>query len=147
MFTLYALFFLAPWSCLRVFSASCWAGSWVISLARRFLDGTLQPPGLYCMLCVNTAMPQDCMLQLSCVLVWSDSERRKNIAHNSNQPPIHAWTFCIRDWRIMLDIKPNSAFLSARNSARQVVNSAQNSAEILLWLLMLSRHFPTYCIT
>ena len=32
----------------------------------------------------------------------------------------------------MLDIKPNSAFLSARNSARQVVNSAQNSAEILL---------------
>ena len=31
--------------------------------------------------------------------------------------------------------------------ARQVVNSAQNSAEILLWLLMLSRHFPTYCIT
>ena len=51
---------------------------------------------------------------------------------------------CCRDWRIMLDIKPNSAFLSARNSARQVVNSAQNSAEILLWLLMLSRHFPTH---
>ena len=25
----------------------------------------------------------------------------------------------------MLDIKPNSAFLSARNSAQQVVNSAQ----------------------
>ena len=44
----------------------------------------------------------------------------------------------------MLDIKPNSAFLSARNSARQVVNSAQNYAEILLWLLMLSRHFPTH---
>ena len=44
----------------------------------------------------------------------------------------------------MLDIKPNSAFLSARNSAHEVVNSAQNSAEILLWLLMLSRHFPTH---
>ena len=44
----------------------------------------------------------------------------------------------------MLDIKPNSAFSSARNSARQVVNSAQNSAEILPWLLMLSRHFPTH---
>ena len=44
----------------------------------------------------------------------------------------------------MHDIKPNSAFLSAWNSARQVVNSAQNSAEILLWLLMLSRHFPTH---
>ena len=53
-------------------------------------------------------------------------------------------TGCIRDWRIMLDIKPNSAFLSAWNSAHQVVNSAQNSAEILLWLLMLSRHFPTH---
>ena len=44
----------------------------------------------------------------------------------------------------MLDMKPNSAFLPARNSARQVVNSAQNSAEILLWLLMLSTHFPTH---
>ena len=52
----------------------------------------------------------------------------------------------IRNWRIMLDIKPNSAFLSAWNSARQVVNSAQNSAEILLWLLMLSRHFPTHAV-
>ena len=50
----------------------------------------------------------------------------------------------IRDWRIMLDIKPNSAFLSAPNSAQQVVNFAQYSAEILLWLLMLSRHFPTH---
>ena len=69
--------FLATWACLRVFSARCWAGSWVISLARRFLDGTLQPPGLYCMFCVSTAMPQDCMMQLSCVLVWSESERRK----------------------------------------------------------------------
>ena len=49
-----------------------------------------------------------------------------------------------RDWRIMLDIKPDSAFLSARNSAQQVVNSAQYSAEILLWLLILSRHFPTH---
>ena len=48
-----------------------------------------------------------------------------------------------RDWRILLDMKPNSAFLPARNSARQVVNSAQNSAKILLWLLMLTRHFPT----
>ena len=45
----------------------------------------------------------------------------------------------------MLDIKPNSASLSAQNSARQVVNSAHNSAEILLlWLLMLSIHFPTH---
>ena len=43
-----------------------------------------------------------------------------------------------RDWQIMLDIRPNSAFfLSARNSA-------QYSAEILLWLLMLSRHFPIH---
>ena len=44
----------------------------------------------------------------------------------------------------MLDMKPNSVFLPARSSARQVVNSAQNSAEILLWLPMLSRHFPTH---
>ena len=58
--------------------------------------------------------------------------------------PSHPTMLHSRDWRIMLNIKPNSAFLSAWNSAHQVVNSAQNSAEILLWLLMLSRHFPTH---
>ena len=44
----------------------------------------------------------------------------------------------------MLDKKPNSAFFCLlRISSRLVANSARTSAEILLWLLMLARHFPT----
>ena len=43
----------------------------------------------------------------------------------------------------MLDMKPNSAFLSAWKPARQVVNSAQNSAEILLNPAMAADTFQT----
>ena len=45
----------------------------------------------------------------------------------------------------MLDKKSNSAFFCLLGiSSRLVANSARTFAEVLLWLLMLARHFPSH---